>query len=452
MQTFEQAALDWWITKQLRGMVLTDLREFVSDDYFSREAETFSFHESLANAPHYSIEMRWGHLAGKLGHQLFFRSTTIMTARQTAAAEVLMNLGMLAAAEAAQGGAQQLSAAAKVKSISDGNAGSVAEQLRAESIPTLSANVRGALKQYLLYLTSHEAAPFLPLLESPIQKYEEHCLSDDAIHYFEQLCANDFADAWKALEMGLERFLKDEVAKGRNVGGGAGFAARASKLYEDDLVKRSQIIVTNLKQAHQDFGSPLASGIEDQLKKLGAEMLEQQLHGLETAYKRYLGRLGIAGMPLCQWDTRCALQRASIANVVNRHLWVLRRVPMKAPNQQSSQPTFVIHGNVGAIQTAPGAVAHVQQHVGERDFGLLVDALAHLRRVASSIDGIDASQRVKLIADIAAADAEINCKEKDEIALLKWLAGIGSVVQTLGSAQPAWDAVRAAAKSVGLPL
>ncbi|MDP1634428.1 MAG: hypothetical protein Q8L69_07075 [Gallionellaceae bacterium] len=40
----------------------------------------------------------------------------------------------------------------------------MAAQLRDEHIPTLSNNVRGALKQYLRYLTPLGAAPFLPLL------------------------------------------------------------------------------------------------------------------------------------------------------------------------------------------------------------------------------------------------------------------------------------------------
>jgi hypothetical protein len=52
------------------------------------------------------------------------------------------------------------------KGVSDGNAGAVAEQLGNQQIPTLSNNVRGALEQYLRYLTPLEARPFLPLLES----------------------------------------------------------------------------------------------------------------------------------------------------------------------------------------------------------------------------------------------------------------------------------------------
>lgn len=451
MQVPKQAALDWWIIKQLRSMVLTDLRDFMPEDYFSNETETFRLHDGLANAAHYSTEMRWGYLARRLGQKLFFHSTVIMTARQTSAAEVLMNLGLLAAAEAAQGVSHQLSLDAKAKGVSDGNAVAVEEQLRKESIPTLVNNVRGALKQYLRYFTSFESEPFSPLLEGPTQKLEGQLLSNDAVHYFKQLCAKAFADAWIELDKKLNEFLKAEAAKGRNVGG-AGFIARVSKLYEDDLVKRKQTILASLKQVHRDFGSPLVSGIDEQMKKLGAKLIEQQLHGLEGACKRYLGRLGITEIPPGGWAIQYSLQTAAIANEISQYIWVLRNVPMKSTDQLTGQLTFIIHGNVGAIQTASNAVAHVQQQVGGRDLNVLVDALIRLRNAASAGGGIDAKLREKLITNIAASEAEIKRGVKDEAALLKWLAGIGGIVQTIGSAQPAWEAVRAAARSVGLPL
>jgi hypothetical protein len=77
-----------------------------------------------------------------------------------------MNLGMLVGAEAARGATTQLSKDAGLKGVSDGNAGVVAKQLEDQQIPTLSNNVRGALKQYLRYLTPIEAEPFLSLLEA----------------------------------------------------------------------------------------------------------------------------------------------------------------------------------------------------------------------------------------------------------------------------------------------
>jgi len=158
--------MNWWIVKQLRAMVIQDLRDYVTDGYFEGEVEKFKLNEVFENRNHFSRELRWGYLAGTLGRTLFFDSTAIMTARQVSASEVLMNLGLLAAAEAAHGLTIQLSQKADTLGISDGNAGAVGEQLVHEVIPTLSYNVEGALERYLRYLTPHEANPFLPLLTS----------------------------------------------------------------------------------------------------------------------------------------------------------------------------------------------------------------------------------------------------------------------------------------------
>lgn len=171
--------MDWWIVKQLRAMILTDLRDFVPHGYFESEAEKFKLHHGIKNSDHFSRELRWGYLAGRLGKRLFFESTAIMSARQVSACEVLMNLGMLAGAEAAQGVATQLSKDVEDKGVSDGNAGAVAKQLGNQHIPTLSNNVRGALEQYLRYLTPREAEPFFPLFIS--RKYPNFPLSIEDI-------------------------------------------------------------------------------------------------------------------------------------------------------------------------------------------------------------------------------------------------------------------------------
>lgn len=159
--------MDWWIVKQLRAMILTDLRDFVPPGYFESEVETFKLDSRMTGADHFSHERRWGYLAGVLGRKLFFESTAIMSARQVSASDVLMNLGHLASEEASQGENTQLSKDAEARGVSDCNAGVLAKQSRDQRIPTLQNNVNGALKQYLSYLTPFEAEPFLPLLGLP---------------------------------------------------------------------------------------------------------------------------------------------------------------------------------------------------------------------------------------------------------------------------------------------
>lgn len=156
--------MDWWILKQLRAMVLTDLQNFIPEGHFESEPDKFKFSETTEGAKQFSSELRWGYLAGTLGKQLFFDGPSNLSPRQVSASDVLMNLGILAAAEAMHGLTKQLAIKAKNVNISDGNANNVANQLENEQIPTLLENIKGALKQYLLYLNPSEQTPFIHLL------------------------------------------------------------------------------------------------------------------------------------------------------------------------------------------------------------------------------------------------------------------------------------------------
>jgi len=163
--------VDWWIVKQLRAMVVEDLSEFVPQGYFESEPDKFKLHNRIKGSQHFSREITWGYLAYKLGRRFFFEANANMSARQVSASDVLMNLGLLACGEAESGATAQLSKDAEAKGISDGNAGAVAEQLEKQHVPTFLNNVRGALEQYLRYLTPLEREPFLPLLAESLPNF-----------------------------------------------------------------------------------------------------------------------------------------------------------------------------------------------------------------------------------------------------------------------------------------
>ncbi len=210
--------MDWWIVKQLRAMILTDLRDFVPQGYFESEAEKFKLHHGIKNSDHFSRELRWGYLAGKLGKRLFFESTAIMSARQVSASEVLMHLGILASAEAAHGVTMQLSKDVEEKGVSDCNTGAVAEQHGHQYIPTLSNNVMCALEQYLRYLTPPEAEPFFPLIitmKYPINldRYSNRILSFENLKEVVNELLNQFKDLLE--NKGLWKQLWDDEGKPR---------------------------------------------------------------------------------------------------------------------------------------------------------------------------------------------------------------------------------------------
>jgi hypothetical protein len=158
--------LDYWIIKQLRGAVLSDLDQFIEPGYFDAEKEKFILSDQINNGKYLSAEIRWGYLAAKLGKQPYFESTTKMSARQVAASEVLMHLGMLASTAASMTVCTNLNIDAATLQVPGANAGEVAQQLRREHLPIFTKNLLQGLKQYLLHLSTQEAAPFVALLDN----------------------------------------------------------------------------------------------------------------------------------------------------------------------------------------------------------------------------------------------------------------------------------------------
>lgn len=165
-----QSAMDSWILRQLRALVLNDLKDFIPIGYFESEAENLKLNNSSMDGKYLSIELQWGKLATELGHKLYYHTPTGLTARQVSASDLLMNLGMLAASEAILNASKQISNKALAYNIPDGNSGNVASQIQNDHIPTFEKNISGALEQYLKHLTYEESKPYISLLPKLKQK------------------------------------------------------------------------------------------------------------------------------------------------------------------------------------------------------------------------------------------------------------------------------------------
>lgn len=153
-----------WILRQLRALLLSDLKGHIPKNYFNQKIIGLQLNSSFKSHEYLSFESQWGYLAAKLGQKLHFQPPTDLTPRQVAASETLMSLGMLASSEAALSACEQIQNKALEMKIADGNAGNVAAQLKNEAIPTFQNNIRGALQQYLHHLTAEEARPYVSLV------------------------------------------------------------------------------------------------------------------------------------------------------------------------------------------------------------------------------------------------------------------------------------------------
>lgn len=153
--------MNWWILKELRAIVLTDLKMYVPEAYFEGNVSSLKLHDAIQNHEHLSSELTWGSLAGQLGLSLYFKKSSGLSARETAASFLLLNLGSYTCAIASQSAVKDLLS----KGIHDDSLFAVNSQFKNEIIPQFEKNLSVSLIQYLKYLDSNEAKPFLQLVE-----------------------------------------------------------------------------------------------------------------------------------------------------------------------------------------------------------------------------------------------------------------------------------------------
>lgn len=130
--------MDFWMLKELNAQVLFDLREFVPKGHFVRE------NPLIINGVDTSHDEKWGYLALALGERLLYESQAHLltgSARQIAAIELLISLGMLASFK--------ITHHERPKALND---------------------MLVSLRKYLNHLGEREAKPFVFLLDSDASK------------------------------------------------------------------------------------------------------------------------------------------------------------------------------------------------------------------------------------------------------------------------------------------
>ena len=162
----EPRELDFWIVKQLRAAILSDLRDFIPVEYFETLAIT-PFDTTISNHAHRTFEMNWGNLAATKARTMFFCSNLAMSPRQVAATEMLLHLGLLTSTSVIRSAHTALKEQARKTSFDDSEK-IVGSPVSHEGISQLIANVTNGLRQYLLHLSVEDALPFRSLLDDSI--------------------------------------------------------------------------------------------------------------------------------------------------------------------------------------------------------------------------------------------------------------------------------------------
>lgn len=241
------------------------------------------------------------------------------------------------------------------------------------------------------------------------------------------------------------------VARGMIGSGHAGL--ELEKVVADELSARGNLVLLTMSRIIAVLGTVVVDNLSALLKAEADKQLEidnVQLRGLLLPSMRTLHREAFkAGEQ--RWTEDVAIVRAKLHAELDLYATALES-RARAQGQPAQGTVHVTATTIGVVQTAPGSVAHVIQHIQPADQQKLVEALEKLL--------LDLHNASDVLPD-AKRDIEIMAQEtKQELANKKpilakvrgMLSGIGETVQTLGSVRNAYELLKSAALSVGVQL
>lgn len=264
-----------------------------------------------------------------------------------------------------------------------------------------------------------------------------------ALTHFHHLLGAQQANAAQALDSDVRSFDRKETG-----GRGNGYVARLASVYGRQLWPVTVGISESLREVHARFELGLSDEVQNEILRLADESFQSRIRGMEGAFARHLGRVGMRVVPL-DWGLSLATSGTSLQNSIHRYFWDLKSLP---PMKHEAAASTIININspVNVVQTGGGSVANVHAGWSPNEVVAAIHALAQLREGMKAEACIPAAWLVELENDVNNIAREVLDSAPNPARVTRWLGGIGASIQTIASLQPAWQAVRTAMKALGL--
>lgn len=124
----------------------------------------------------------------------------------------------------------------------------------------------------------------------------------------------------------------------------------------------------------------------------------------------------------------------------------------KSDSNAGQAPTYHFYGSVGAVQTGPSALANIVQNLSNEDQEAIKQALSLARDAITATSEIEETQKKELVEIVDDAKKELDSEKPNNTKLKSLFTTVAETIQTLASAQPAYQALKAALIPFGIIL
>jgi len=246
---------------------------------------------------------------------------------------------------------------------------------------------------------------------------------------------------------GINR-IKGEFAQ-HNALHSSTMARQIYKLCVQELEMRATQIWENIARVHQTYEAPNPESLSNELKDLFKKYISTEAKELTDVMIQNLMDRSFAMFCYLNTDLQAVLEKHNAE--IDLYVDSLKYSPKQSENSNESS-VFHFYGNIGTVQTGMNAHANIIQNLSLDDKSKLESALTFLNESLVKIEEFSAVQKEEITEIVNDALNEIEKQKPNNMKLSTMLTSVGMTIQTVASAQPAYQALKVALLPLGITL
>jgi hypothetical protein len=264
---------------------------------------------------------------------------------------------------------------------------------------------------------------------------------------FEKLLEARISEQRKQFQLELGQIDAQAASYGRFHSGSR--LLRLQQVHESELAIRAILTWESLVRVHRTFGCPMSDTLREDLKAEMSSRIAQCFSELNWSLTDRVQKTQ-ANLPF-------SLNEARLAVAAKHDIEIDLYVDSLSTNTlQQGTPAMTqnynFYGNVGSVQTGANSVANVVQNLDADDRASLSSALQQVKEALSVTPSIEDTQRRELLEIAEECASQMAAKAPNNTKLLTMFNVLGTAIQSIASAQPAYQALKMALLPLGITL
>jgi hypothetical protein len=234
---------------------------------------------------------------------------------------------------------------------------------------------------------------------------------------------------------------------------GSSLVQRVHDICARDIEIRTLILWQTIRRVLGDVGAQPSVSLADELKDAIRGYVGQITKFPTEQLERVASNAGFQASSLI--DARNRAIEKVFAEIDLFTLSLLSRAEAKKESQKGDafQPRFYIsQSTIGSIQTGPSATATVVMNIGSEQREELLRALDLLKQELSTVDDIPGHSKEEVSEIAEELENELQKDKPNRIRISTLFTSVATAIQTLGSLQPAYQAIKSALGAIGISL